>query len=906
MRKNDYSEKEINGIVLKYEDLMEDGYVLETDDNVTFSEQYKQATRFVCEIVNQSTHEKDTYEKPCRQPCNEYQKHCNNVIAFMGNRGTGKTSTMLSFLCALKNYPENKSTQIFPCQSINFEPSEKYKIQHARFVALNCIDAGALSSCDDIIEIILARMLNVLRNSVSTPCYHSGIAPGQQEQLRELYQKFDSLFRNLRYLKSGKLNSIPEGESALRTLQNLSSSQSVIREFSCLVEKYLDFFDRTQSENQCNKMNMSFLVISLDDIDQCGGFDKDSSAGLDVYTLLEKIYDYLMIPRVVVLVTSTEQLLRHGCLTHLEIKYRLNEKNISCRTFATEKNEQLQQLTTQFIAKVLPTYHHINMPEFQNSLWSGTDGFNKIYMSITKNQAEELVGEGTTLNTKDFALKLIAKRTGVFYDAKGIKVHFFEQRNLRNVHDFLKVLESMDSETINADKVVSNRKALIEYISGTFYLDKLRNDWEVSFFERLLREPIDRRGQRILNEICQRKALQEKQIMDQESIVAETRYGYGELLYKLYQSTRQNIFSKELVHCILALYSVELSQLYSSCICGHKHDETRLYNIAHKELLRTIGTSVAGKWANKMLPVIYFQRIDAVSNQLGAVQTQGCWAKNLNDIRSTIFFDTQKPVDMMTLKQSIREIVPAIEMCWMFFSNKRQINALHPFYFFFEKAESPNRINIVALEKNADISCGMSACFNVLNFCVNSFDYEDFFNEIDGLILDAFSRYVEKNVIYKDSNQNLVGDYDLAKLIDEASLKDEYITWSEKYGPLAIPLHQFDMTYNIFKRLADATQNKMPYEADSKTMVEYCVKLYNNLYDKLREQSEYYKNIIAQMPDVIPFEKVFAACPFVKYIRMIDYNQNSKQGSNLGVQLQRFLEKVAMLSSSGRTNLQSG
>src|SRR5699024_2116482 len=98
---------------------------------------------------------------------------------------------------------------------------------------------------------------------------------------------------------------------------------------------------------------------------------------------------------------------------------------------------------------------------------------------------------------------------------------------------------------------------------------------------------------------------------------------------------------------------------------------------------------------------------------------------------------------------------------------------------------------------------------------------------------------------YKDSNQNLVGDYDLAKLIDEASLKDEYITWSEKYGPLAIPLHQFDMTYNIFKRLADATQNKMPYEADSKTMVEYCVKLYNNLYDKLREQSEYYKNIIA-------------------------------------------------------------
>ena len=125
-----------------------------------------------------------------------------------------------------------------------------------------------------------------------------------------------------------------------------------------------------------------------------------------------------MIPRVVVLVTSTEQLLRHGCLTHLEIKYRLNEKNISCRTFATEKNEQLQQLTTQFIAKVLPTYHHINMPEFQNSLWSGTDGFNKIYISITKNQAEELVGEGTTLNTKDFALKLIAKRTGVFYDAK--------------------------------------------------------------------------------------------------------------------------------------------------------------------------------------------------------------------------------------------------------------------------------------------------------------------------------------------------------------------------------------------------------------------------------------------------------------------------------------------------------
>ncbi len=895
MQNDEHSEKVTSGVVLQYNKLLQDGYVLEAGEKVTFAEQYKQATQFVCDIVNQTAQKKQNSSctKEYLSKNIAYQQHYNNVIAFMGKRGTGKTSAMLSFLCALENgLDKDMNAQVFSYQNLKLRPEEQYRIEHAKFVTLNCIDAGTLTSQDDIIEIILARMLNTLRESVDMSCYQVKFAQGQQENLRELYKRFDSLFRNLRYLKVGNVKEIPEGESALRTLQNLSSSQSVIREFFELVTKYLDFFNQNLPGGYCGEKNQSFLVVALDDIDRCGEYNKNEERGaLDVYTLLERVYDYLMIPRVIVLVTSTEQLLRHGCLKHLEAKYGTIGFWVEGREQREQK--QIQELTTQFITKILPTYHHIHMPEFENALWMGREGIDKICVLVEDNYVKEL-GEENALTTKDFALKLIAKRTGVFYDAKGVKVHFFEQRNLRDEHDFLKIMAGMNTNADTKEALEENRKKLTDYITSTFYLEKVCDE-EAAFFERLLHEPIDRRSKLILDEIRNKK-------QTKEDVTGGFSYGYGELVYNLYQSTRMNIFSKGLVHCILALYSVELSQLYSGC----RYGKDVSVDMARKELGRTIGASITGHLTNRMLPGIYYKRLDKVSLNIAQSLTLPCWAQNIGNISKAILVDVALPTDDKInrdtlneeiLKKAIQETVVSVEMIWMFFTNRHEIDSRRPLTFEIDGGGEKS-----CLEANG----GQSACFNIFNFCVNSFGYKEFFDEIEGQLFQAFEKYIEG--LPKEIGID-VSTIQLNALIQENSMRAEYEAWNSEYGCLAVPVHQFDLTYNVLKRLADKTLNDMPLEIESKDMLAYCIKLYDKLEEKLKEQSEYYKNVIEKVPDGHRFETIFGECPFIKKIResASESEKIAAGGISLYRQMQRFLEEIVKIidESGSRMTLQS-
>ena len=128
MQNDEHSKKVTSGVVLQYNKLLQDGYVLEAGEKVTFAEQYKQATQFVCDIVNQTAQKKQNSSctKEYLSKNIAYQQHCNNVIAFMGKRGTGKTSAMLSFLCALENgLDKDMNAQVFSYQNLKLRPEEQ-------------------------------------------------------------------------------------------------------------------------------------------------------------------------------------------------------------------------------------------------------------------------------------------------------------------------------------------------------------------------------------------------------------------------------------------------------------------------------------------------------------------------------------------------------------------------------------------------------------------------------------------------------------------------------------------------------------------------------------------------------------------------------------------------------------
>ena len=80
--------------------------------------------------------------------------------------------------------------------------------------------------------------------------------------------------------------------------------------------------------------------------------------------------------------------------------------------------------------------------------------------------------ENEPVISKKLTLLFQQRRRGDF-DAKGIKSHFFEQRNLRRLHDFLKVLERMDENLEHSKVQLNKRKQLLDCITTTICQDKL-------------------------------------------------------------------------------------------------------------------------------------------------------------------------------------------------------------------------------------------------------------------------------------------------------------------------------------------------------------------------------------------------------------------------------------------------
>lgn len=82
----------------------------------------------------------------------------------------------------------------------------------------------------------------------------------------------------------------------------------MIWEFEELVESYLDYFDH-KAQNEYHMLGQkSFLVIALDDVD-CY---TNKASGKNAYTLLKEIYEHLTLPRVLVLMTLDEKMLRNS------------------------------------------------------------------------------------------------------------------------------------------------------------------------------------------------------------------------------------------------------------------------------------------------------------------------------------------------------------------------------------------------------------------------------------------------------------------------------------------------------------------------------------------------------------------------------------------------------------------
>ena len=297
-----------------------------------FQQEYQTAIRLINEIVQRS---QDYQEKKKSCDSQEYLykwTELQTAVPFIGDRGTGKTSMMVSVWNWLKKYPCCAEDQQFKLKD---DP---------RFICLDMIDAGKLQGLEDMMEIILSRLLSYLQE-------HNQDCTGKRFDYRELYKKIDFLYKDL--ARTHWSYESKEEEAGLLQLQAIADSQKTSEQFRELVQEFAKTVGRDRT----------FLVIALDDIDMYQGSYRNGlqSKSSAKFILLEQIYNYLRTPNLILLVTFNETILRQTCIDHFRCLC-IDPEEI--KKDSSVAQQDVEALTRQFLSKLFPHEQRVYLPDF--------------------------------------------------------------------------------------------------------------------------------------------------------------------------------------------------------------------------------------------------------------------------------------------------------------------------------------------------------------------------------------------------------------------------------------------------------------------------------------------------------------------------------------------------------------
>lgn len=229
----------------------------------------------------------------------------NNIIAFCGDRGSGKTSCMESFRQQLK--PDQDANCLF----------------------LETIDPSFFDDSNNILGLVLGQMYNVLvkdERKRDRP-YRSDKDDFAREQVLE---EFNTAMRYMKHL--AKASNREKFYDALEELDALAAGLQLRETLRHLFESYLAYLGK------------KLLVITIDDLD------------LNIrgaYVMSEFIRKYLTDEQCLILLSvKVDQLVE-------AIKINLRqEQHIS--------DEESYRMAVKYVVKLIPAGNRVNMPELEN------------------------------------------------------------------------------------------------------------------------------------------------------------------------------------------------------------------------------------------------------------------------------------------------------------------------------------------------------------------------------------------------------------------------------------------------------------------------------------------------------------------------------------------------------------
>lgn len=233
---------------------------------------------------------------------NKDKRQYNNILAFCGDRGTGKTSCMQSFA-------EQKKSDDSLC-------------------FLKMIEPSFFDKSHNILELVISQMYKEL-------CVETG-DPELLEQQSEITEQFNVVMRYLKYLS--KPEEKEKYYDPLQELDALSAGINLKDEINALIEMFLRF------ETIHSGKSKSILVITIDDLD------------LNIYgayTMSEHIRKYLTNEHCILLLSVKVDQLVEAIRINL-----CKDTNVA--------DAESYSMAVKYVTKLLPVGNRVNMPDTED------------------------------------------------------------------------------------------------------------------------------------------------------------------------------------------------------------------------------------------------------------------------------------------------------------------------------------------------------------------------------------------------------------------------------------------------------------------------------------------------------------------------------------------------------------
>lgn len=328
----------------------------------------------------------------------------NNIFAFVGDRGAGKTSCMMSVAKMLENnfnYP------------ILTEKKEK------KFFVLDSTDPSFFDEKTNIIDVVLGRMFMKFKAKCDSSEFD---VVHKRRERDDLLEKFQEVKNTLTYMNS--CSSLSE-ESNIDELMSLSAAATLKDDIQSLIDSYLNFFDS------------DILVIPVDDIDLHTMY---------AYTMAEQVRKYLIQENTVVLMALKIEQMETVIVRHYTMHYKeLLDREVM-------RDSDISDMANKYIVKLIPQSHRLTLKRVEDLLDEPFALKDDSGVTV-RNRNEQL---------KQLVVSMIFEKTRYLFYNSPKKACSIIPRNLREIRHLINLLYRM--ETYSEGKAgIYNKKLFKDY-----------------------------------------------------------------------------------------------------------------------------------------------------------------------------------------------------------------------------------------------------------------------------------------------------------------------------------------------------------------------------------------------------------------------------------------------------------